>query len=231
MMERYVIHACPARMWYVEDYIIPSMLAQKIKRENILVWNDKENKGCLQSSIDCFEYCGEHDGGCWHLQDDVIIAPDFAKRTKKAKNEIECGFVHYGFEMRNGRSVDRVGRVPSQYMWSSFPCIYIPNRIAKGFVDWFYTKAMYMPQYDTFIFEKKYDDNFFRDYVDEYCKEEMVFNHAPSLVDHIDWLIGGSVVNRLRGTNCRSYYWEDDSMIEDLRNKLCEEGHQSGVLF
>ena len=230
-MQRYVIHACPNRMWYVDEYLVPSMVRQRIPRDDILIWCDTEHKGCLTSSIECFEECGKHEGGCWHLQDDVIIARDFAKRTKKAKNRIECGFCHSLFENRDGRSVERTGLVEARYMWSSFPCIYVPNVFAGQFAEWFYTKAMYRPQYSTFIFEKKYDDNFWRDFVNECLSDEKVYNHVPSLIDHIDWLIGGSVVNRLRGTNCRSYYWEDVEMIEELRNKLCKEGHQKGVLF
>lgn len=230
-MERYVIHACPDRMWYVDEYLVPSMLKQHIPRDEIIIWCDVERKGCLQTAIDCFEYCGKHEGGCWHLQDDVIIAKDFAKRTQTADSEIECGFCHSLYENSNGRSVDRTGKVESRYMWSSFPCIYIPNRMARDFVEWYYTKAMYRPQYEVFIFEKKHDDGFWRDFVNECLQDEMVLNHVPSLIDHVDWLIGGSVVNRLRGTNVRSYYWTDEDMIEDLRNRLRKEGHGSSVLF
>ncbi len=28
---RYMIHACPPRMWYVEEFFIPSMKAQGIR--------------------------------------------------------------------------------------------------------------------------------------------------------------------------------------------------------
>ena len=116
-------------------------------------------------------------------------------------------------------------------MWSSFPCIYIPNRIAKAFVEWFYDKACYDQKYDQLIFNKMGDDRFFRDYINEFCQDERVINHVPALIDHIDWLIGGSVANRHRGTNCRAYYWTNEDAIDALRYKLCEEGHREGVLF
>ena len=230
-MERYVIHACAARIWYVDEYLIPSMLEQGIDRDDILLWCDTEKKGCLISAIECFEHCGQYEGGCWHLQDDIILAKDFAKRTRSANDRIECVFCHSLFEKNNGRSVDRIGQVKAQYMWSSFPCIYIPNRLAAEFAEWYYSKASFQDRYQMMIVDKKGDDMFWRDFVNEVHPEEIVFNHTPSLIDHIDWLIGGSVANRLRGTNCRSYYWEDEDMIEALRNRLCKEGHKSSVLF
>ena len=230
-MERYVIHACQHRMWYVDEYLVPSMLRQGIDRDEILIWCDTDFKGNLQAAIDCFEHCGEHEGGCWHLQDDVILDESFAKRTRTADDQIECGFCHYAFENKDGRSVERIGEVASRYMWSSFPCIYIPNRIAKAFVEWFYDKACYDQKYDQLIFNKMGDDRFFRDYINEFCQDERVINHVPALIDHIDWLIGGSVANRHRGTNCRAYYWTDEDAIDALRYKLCEEGHRNGVLF
>lgn len=230
-MERYVIHACKARMWYVDEFIIPSMLKQRIKRENILVWCDTDNKGCLISAIECFEHCGKHEGGCWHIQDDVIIAKDFAKRTKKAKDNIECGFCHSLFETNKGRSVDRIGNVEARFMWSSFPCIYIPNRLAGLFADWYYSKASYRAEYQYMIFERKGDDAFFRDFINECHSDETVINHVPALVDHVDWLIGGSVTNRWRGTNCRAYWWDDEEAVESLKNTLRKGEHRNGVLF
>ena len=230
-MERYVIHACPDRMWYVEEFLIPSMLKQKIKRSDILVWNDEERKGNLWSAMECFDYCGKHDGGCWHLQDDVIIAKDFAKRTKDADKDIECGFCHLNFETSDGRSPQRIGRVESKYMWSSFPCIFIPNWIAADFAKWFYKKAMYRQEYVMFCHEGKHDDSFWRDYVNEERCYDTVINVVPSLIDHVDWLIGGSVINQMRGTNCRSYYWTDEDLIDDLRTKLGEKGYGNRILF
>lgn len=230
-MERYVIHACKARMWYVDEFLVPSMLKQGITRDDILIWCDTEGKGNLISCIESFEHCGKHDGGCWHLQDDVILATDFAKRTKDADDRIECGFCHSLFEHDNGRSVDRIGEVKAQYMWSSFPCIYIPNRLAGDFAEWYYSKGSFRPEYQMLIVDKHGDDRFWRDFINECHSDEMVFNHVPSLIDHIDWLIGGSVANRLRGTNCRSYYWTDEELVEALKNKLREGEHREGVLF
>ena len=32
---KYMIHTCEARLWYVEEYLIPSMLKQGIKEDDI----------------------------------------------------------------------------------------------------------------------------------------------------------------------------------------------------
>lgn len=230
-MERYVIHACKARMWYVDEFLIPSMLKQGIARDEILVWCDTKDKGNLISCIESFEHCGKSEGGCWHLQDDVLLALDFAKRSRLADDRIECGFCHALFEKENGRSVERIGEVNAQYMWSSFPCIYIPNRLAGEFAEWYYTDGSKRSEYSLRICSKNGDDAIFRDFINENHSNEMVYNHVPALVDHIDWLIGGSVANRFRGTNCRAYYWIDEGMVESLKNTLRKGEHRNGVLF
>ena len=230
-MERYVIHACPKRMWYVEGFLLPSLLEQGIDRDDILIWNDEEHKGNLWAAMECFEHCGKHDGGCWHLQDDVILSSTFAERTKSADKLIECGFCHFGFEKNDGRSVDKIGEVEARYMWSSFPCIYIPNWMARDFADWFYRKAMYRQEYIMFLHEKKNDDSFWRDFINEEHPYDKVINVVPSLIDHVDWLLGGSIINEHRGTNCRSYHWEEEELIFQLKDNLRLKGFGNRILF
>ena len=40
----YMIHAVPEREWYVEEYLIPSMISQGISPDEIEVWMDSERK-------------------------------------------------------------------------------------------------------------------------------------------------------------------------------------------
>jgi hypothetical protein len=48
-----------------------------------------------------------------------------------------------------------------------------------------------------------------------------VKNLIPNLVDHVDYLIGGSIVNPNRQSKVvRSLYWEDADIISDLKAKL-----------
>ena len=43
------------------------------------------------------------------------------------------------------------------------------------------------------------------------------------MVEHVDWLIGGSTVNQWRGYICRSDLWTDEALVDELREKLKNE--------
>jgi hypothetical protein len=50
-----------------------------------------------------------------------------------------------------------------------------------------------------------------------------VFNVRPNLADHVDFLIGGTVVNAARPCQYnRALYWEDDREVVALRDRLTE---------
>ena len=51
---KYLIHAMPKRMWYVEKYLIPSMIEQGIAKENIRVYNDEKGEGNLRACLNAF---------------------------------------------------------------------------------------------------------------------------------------------------------------------------------
>ena len=128
-MAQYLIHAMPKRIWYVNEYLIPSMIEQGIKAEDIRVYNDEKREGNLKACMKAYEMC-EGDGGTWHLQDDVCISSSFKALTEKYDTGIVCGFKseYDGTQMP--------GIVPVQNMWFSFPCIRIPNSIAREVAKW-----------------------------------------------------------------------------------------------
>ena len=79
----FIIHACPAREWYVDEFMIPAMVDQGIPKEDIEVWMDSSGDGCLFSCMKCFHEMGNRgDGDTWHLQDAGISRRD--ARTWKA---------------------------------------------------------------------------------------------------------------------------------------------------
>jgi len=211
---KFMIHACPDRMWYVEDFLVPSMRAQGIT--NITIWNDKDGIGCLDSCMKSFESC-EGDGGTWHLQDDVLICHDFAYACEEYDEGVACGFCHILFEPFN-RPVP--GEAPPIYMFNSFPCIRIPDPIARECAEWYYTDAQFRPEYQDWVKSKKHDDGFWHDFYVERHPRDWVMNLVPALVEHVDWLIGGSVVNDWRGYICRATYWEDEDLVTELKAKL-----------
>ena len=79
-MAQYLIHTYPKRLWYVEQYLIPSMLAQGIDKASIIVYNDVNKEGNLLSCMKAFASVNNDDNGTWHLQDDVLICKDFKER-------------------------------------------------------------------------------------------------------------------------------------------------------
>ena len=188
-MSKYVIHACPDRMWYVNGYLIPSMKEQGINE--IMVKCDKGHYGCLENCMQAF--MGMYGpGGAWHMQDDVLVCRNFKERTEEFKSGIVCGFV---FEYDEW--LKYTGTVTPEHMWWSFPCIYIPNELARECAKWFYTEARKNPKYEFYLKSGKYDDYFFLEFLKERYPKYQVLNLKPCLVDHVDYLIGGSVVNNL----------------------------------
>ena len=58
------------------------------------------------------------------------------------------------------------------------------------------------------------------DFYVERHPHDWIYNIAPNLVEHVDWLIGGSKANVWRGYICRSSYWEDEYLVNNLIQKL-----------
>ena len=213
-MANYVIHACPERMWYVEDYLLPSLHNQGIK--NATVYCDLLHLGNLEGCMKVFGTMKDDDDGVWHLQDDVIICRDFKKLTEKYDSGIVCGFV-------TPRSAN-IGYVKPEKMWYSFPCIRIPNQIAREFYHWYYSFAKGYAKYYEWVHMNKCDDNFFYEFMKKNHPDMDVLNLTPNLVDHVDFLIGGSLINKYRnGAQIRAAYFEDLDLVESLAGKLKKE--------
>lgn len=189
---RVLIHACEKRMWYVEGFLVPSLEDQGIKPE---IWLD-DGKGNLYSCMESFQNSPKN-GGTWHLQDDVVISKDFSERTKKADNGLVCGF-------NDGSNY----RLPL-----SFPCIRIPNSYARECAEWFYAEGRekYKPLADL----GKCDDTFFFYFWKDHKIPFEVM--SPCLVDHIDFLIGGSVCDNRVTIRAADF---DQSIVTELSQKI-----------
>ena len=137
---RYMIHSAPSRQWYVDGYLIPSMLEQGIVRDDIVVWCDTEKKGNLQSFMESIKWCGDNPtDGTWHLQDDIIISRKFARTTKEFNYGIVAGFCVNEW----GPDWTKTGNQPTKQLWYSFPCIRIPDKIAGECAHWFFTDVKF----------------------------------------------------------------------------------------
>ena len=42
----------------------------------------------------------------------------------------------------------------------------------------------------------------------------------PNIVDHVDYLIGGSVINASRNKPVRSKHWNEEELVNELTNEL-----------
>ena len=210
-MTHYVIHAMPKRMWYVQSYLIPSMLEQGIRQEQIAVYNDEKGEGNLRACMNAFALC-EGDGGTWHLQDDVCICQDFKERTEWYDHGIVCGF---SSKMYDGDSPDKRGAVKRNKMWFSFPCIRIPNDIARGCAEWVDNYIIGNPVYEKYWKNGVNDDWMFRSYLKEFYPDCVALNIMPNLVDHVDFLLGGGTKSK-RKEPCRAQYWKDQEIVKRL---------------
>ena len=212
-MSKYIIHACPQRMWYVTDYLVPSMRDQGI---DPLVVCDT-GAGNLETCMKIFMNMN-HLGGTWHLQDDIIICKDFAERTR-ALVESKPDVVICGFVVRGDGNAKYVGYVKPVEKWWSFPCIYIPNKLACECAEWFYHEGA--KKHPARTQARKYDDYFFKKFLKICYPDYPVLNLKPNLVDHIDYLIGDSVINRGRQSkDVRALWFDDQDLVNELEAKL-----------
>lgn len=216
----FIIHSCPERRWYVDDLLIPSMTAQGIAKDSILVWDDTKRLGNLESFVKCMKWVAKHQNpsdGIWHLQDDIVISSDFGEVTKKNDEGIVNGFCNEHFD---GGNVNYIGEVPVRFTWRSFPCIRIPNSLAKEFADWYDTKIVPNNLLSDLRKDGKNDDSIWIAFITTEHPEMNCVNLLVNIVDHVDYLIGGSVVNKQRGEKRRGYRFEDTAVVAELEEKL-----------
>lgn len=219
-MPKYLIHTYPKRLWYVKQYIIPSMLKQGISGDDINIYNDEKGEGNLRACMNAFGSVPNDDGGTWHIQDDIIIASDFAKRTKAYDSGLVCGFSSLLYD---GDIQEKKGAVKRELMWFSFPCIRIPNAWARECAEWVTKYIIGNPVYKRYWEKGVNDDWAFRQYLKEFHKDCIALNIVPNLVDHVDYLIGGGS-GGTRKKPCRSQYWEDEELVSELEVALSERG-------
>lgn len=187
-----LVHASPEREWYVERYLLP-------KIGNAKVFYDMEHQGNIKAYLKSFEdlpICGN----TWHMEDDVIPDRSFLQWAGVLEDfeGIVCGF---------GATTK-----PEVY---SFPCIRIPNRYIKDFLEW-------VKQTDDQCVKARMElgkgiDFIFHKYWVMHKIPTYVFN--PCMVEHIDDLIGGSLINE-REKPIKAYKFVDDKAIEDLKEWL-----------
>ena len=66
----------------------------------------------------------------------------------------------------------------------------------------------------------KGDDTFFHEFLQCCYPSEIVENVKPNLVEHVDWLLGGSTLQQWRDYLARAEYWDDEDLIAALRERI-----------
>ena len=113
-------------------------------------------------------------------------------------------------------------------MWYSFPCIRIPDETARMSAQWFYNEARYDGRYDPWAHGKKDDDVMFRWFLKQH-EPVLALNLYPNIVNHIDYLLGGSVINsaRAKDINTMAKYWKDTKTLEKIEKELSNAGEKN----
>lgn len=210
-----LIRACPRRMWYVERLLMPSLLEQGAEVE---VWNDILIKGNLKSCVESFA-ARKGNGATWHIQDDVLICRDFVKRCEEITDGVAYGFANVKFT----DDVSQVGRVNVFNSWHSFQCVRIPDEYARDYAEWISSGAWKKVNNHelSILFDGNCgDDTFFHEFMLARHPSDIVTNMAPNVVEHVDFLVGGSILNKARCFWPRAHYWEDESLVDELRAKV-----------
>lgn len=206
-----MIHACPPRLWYVNEFLAPSLRAQGIEPEIYVDTEGRGNLGAFLHSVSGLQ----GSGGTWHLQDDVLVCRDFAERTAA----LDRGVVN-GFCSRYSKdNLAAAGEVYPPDLWMGFPCVRIPDDMAREFTEWI-KAGPHTSWQDIMIHQNSGDDFLFHHFFEERHPYETAYNAAPNLVEHVDWLIGGSVVNEWREFVCRSDLWTDEALVDELKQAL-----------
>lgn len=214
---KFLIHACPDRLWYVNNYLIPSLRGQGAAE--IRVWTDTEHAGNLRACMAAFASC-DGDGGTWHLQDDVLICSDFVKRCADHDEGLIYGFACANFDDR----LEAFGRVYVEDAWHSFQCVRIPDRYARECAEWVLSEAWRKESGSAelpILWQLgKGDDTFFHEFIISRYGWETAYNARPNLVEHVDFVVGGSVLHPWRDYLARAAYWDEPELVQDLKRRM-----------
>lgn len=209
---RTMIHATPGRLWYVEGWLLPELKRQGAA--DVRVWSDESGRGNLAACMESFAAC-RGDGDTWHLQDDVLPARDFVRMAEAAADfrGVVCGFVNDVA----GPHPERTGEQRGADVWFSFPCIRIPDARARALAEWIRLGGDGGTTAKSFLTRGCGDDWFFCRYMQMYHADETVLHCSPCLVEHIDFLLGGSLCSPWRGYWARAARFDDEARVEEVK--------------
>lgn len=208
-----LIHACPKRMWYVEGFLLPELERQGA--DEVEIWNDTTGVGNLRSCMASFA-SRTGDGGTWHIQDDVLLCRDFVERCRQHDHGVVYGFCNEQFT----DDPYQTGIVSVEDAWHSFQCVRIPDGYARECAEWLEGPGKTHTMYQLWISSGKMDDSVFRSFLIDRHGRETVENLQPNLVEHVDWIVGGSILSPWREFFARAHYWDDEELVDELKEAV-----------
>lgn len=217
---KYLIHASPQRLRYVEKILYPSLREQGIPAGDIDLWVDYQGRGNLSACMDSFA-ARTGDGGTWHLQDDVLLCRDFAQRTAEHDEGVVFGFCCEAF----GDDPRALGTVYQPDLWHSFQCVRIPDAWARECAEWFASGGWERsadPELAVLAAMGQGDDTMFRAFLADRHGRETGTNLGPCLVEHVDFLLGGSLLSRWRDAPARAALWAEPELVDALKTRIEE---------
>ena len=221
-----MIHCCPKRLWYVRDFLLPSMLEQGIDGSHIFIYNDKNKIGNLRAWVDSCNRLAvlskdksiEH---VWHLQDDVVISKNFKKVTEEYDDvpiQLICGFTCCYDE----KPLTGTHQLIEEKFWYSFPCIRISTKLTTEFANWANCNLWQSKHFASAVRRNNCDDLIFKEWLYDNYGDLYEHNLCPNIVNHIDKWIGGSQCNQQRSDDqdTMSAFWEDSGELEKIEKEL-----------
>lgn len=219
---KFLIHTCPKRKWYVDEFLVPSMIAQGIDENDIFIFNDDVGYGNLMAMIKSLTYYGQFfddDEEVWHLQDDVLLSSFFYEKCKKYSGD-EVIFGYCG-NCEPEKAKYKRPKCKDQ-MWWSQPCMKLYAWMMSAISDYFYFELPKSRKYLLYHHLRKCDDVIVQDWLDLNMKKKGfdILQVSPSMVEHVDYLIGGSIVNTSRINKAISMDFDEPHLVKDLEDAI-----------
>ncbi len=143
----------------------------------------------------------------------MLLCRDFVERCREHDEGVVYGFCCEQFT----DDPAQVGRVPVKDAWHSFQCVRIPDAWARECAAWLEGPGRTSGMYPIWIKSGKMDDDVFRTFLTDQHGSETVENLRPNLVEHVDWIVGGSVLSPWRGYLARAHFWDDEELVRELK--------------
>ena len=228
-MNDVLIRGTPRRMWYINEYLIPSLQEAGVPQDKIHLYIDNNRAGALGSYFALEEVLPEIHSDCvWHLQDDVYPCSNFAERCEELEAICPNGIIA-GFWPRDQRHIpagqhghiDGFGlKTNKDWQLWSFQCIRIPTWITIDSMKWIRSmgEQRTFPKSDCGDIQMLYDQNLGDDtlfwvYLEKVLPDEIHYDCEVSLVDHVGDLIGGSLLGNRIG---RARNFDDKEKVDAL---------------